>query len=107
MTDQPTEQASSEAIVAALSSVEHPEIAATLVDLGMVRDIQYDEASNTASLILVLPFFGIPQNVRDYMVYSLYQSIKPYGVEFKVGLAEMTEEERQAFFVKEKELWRF
>jgi len=107
MTDQPAEQASYETIVAALGSVEHPEIAATLVDLGMTRDIQYDETSNTVSMILVLPFFGIPQNVRDYMVYSLYQSIKPYGVEFRIGLDEMTDEERQAFFAKEKELWRF
>lgn len=106
MTDQPVEQASYETIVAALSSVEHPEIATTLVDLGMVRDIKYDKTTNTVSLILVLPFFGIPKNVRDYMVYSLYQSIKPYDVEFKVGLAEMTEEERQAFFVKEQALWR-
>ncbi len=95
-----------ERIQEAIAKVEHPEIAATLVDLGMVRDVAYDPESNEARLTLVVPFFGIPEAVRNYLAYSLYQAVKEVGAELKIYLAEMTEEERQAFFQKERALWR-
>ena len=91
----------------AIQQVEHPAIASPLVDLGMIRDISYSPDENTVSLTLVLPVMGIPQNVRDYMVNSLYQAAKSAGSELtNVSLAEMTDGERQVFFVKEKENWR-
>lgn len=100
MSDQKT-------ILQAINSLEHPEIAASLVDLGMVRDIEFLSEDNGVSLTLVVPFFGIPKTVRDYMVGSLYRAIQDAGGELqKVGLAEMTEEERQVFFQKEQTLWR-
>jgi hypothetical protein len=41
------------------------------------------------------------------MVNSLYQAAKSAGSELtNVSLAEMTDGERQVFFVKEKENWR-
>jgi metal-sulfur cluster biosynthetic enzyme len=96
-----------DAILKSINKVEHPEIAMSLVDLGMVRDIEYDPQDDGVILTLVLPFFGIPQAVRDYMVNSLSQSIKEAGGELKnVNLAQMTEEERQAFFQKENAKWR-
>jgi len=96
-----------DAILESINKVEHPEIAMSLVDLGMVRDIEFDPQDDGVILTLVLPFFGIPQAVRDYMVNSLSQSIKDAGGELKnVNLAQMTEEERQAFFQKENAKWR-
>ncbi len=96
-----------EAILDAINKVEHPEIAMSLVDLGMVRDIEYTPEDDSVVLTLVVPFFGIPQAVRDYMVNMLYQAIQAAGGELKsVNLAEMTEEERQAFFKKEHANWR-
>jgi len=96
-----------DAILESIHKVEHPEIAMSLVDLGIVRDIEYDPQDDGVILTLVLPFFGIPQAVRDYMVNSLSQSIKDAGGELKnVNLAQMTEEERQAFFQKENAKWR-
>ncbi|MCD6400798.1 MAG: DUF59 domain-containing protein, partial [Anaerolineales bacterium] len=87
--------------------VEHPEIKATLVDLGMIRDIQIDEETESVSLTLVLPVLGIPQNVRDYMLYSIYEAAKKEGAkEFKPSIAEMTPDERAKFFHKEQDLWR-
>jgi len=91
----------------AIQQVEHPAIACPLADLGMIRDISYLPDENTVSLTLVLPVMGIPQNVRDYMVNSLYKASKSVGYELtNVSLAEMTDDERQVFFVKEKENWR-
>jgi len=96
-----------ETILQAINSVEHPEIAASLVDLGMVRDIEFLSEDNGVSLTLVVPFFGIPATVRDFMVGSLQRAVLDAGGELrKVSMAEMTDEERQAFFQKEQTLWR-
>jgi metal-sulfur cluster biosynthetic enzyme len=96
-----------DAILESINKVEHPEIAMSLVDLGMVRDIEFDPHDDGVILTLVLPFFGIPEAVRDYMVNSLAQSIKDAGGELKnVNLAQMTDEERQSFFQKENAKWR-
>ncbi len=91
-------------IIQALSQVEHPEIKSTLVDLGMVKDIQVE--GSTVSLKLVLPMMGIPQVVRDYMINSLQQAVAGHGVELHITLAEMTPAERQAFFRAEQQNWR-
>ncbi len=96
-----------DAILEAINRVEHPEVAMSLVDLGMVRDIEFDSQDDGVILTLVLPFFGIPQAVQDYMVNSLGQAIKEAGGELKnVNLAQMTDEERQSFFQKENANWR-
>lgn len=98
---------SEDKIINAINQVEHPEIKATLVDLGMIRDIQVDEETQSVRLTLVLPMMGIPQNVRDYMLYSIYEAAKKEGVkEFIPSIAEMTPEERAKFFHKEQDLWR-
>lgn len=94
-------------VIEAINSVKHPEIDNTLVDLGMVRDIEYIEEDETATLTLVLPFYGIPVQIRDYMANQLYLAIKEAGAELKsVNVAEMNEAERQEFFIKEKENWK-
>ena len=101
------EEVSQDDIYKAIQQVEHPAIASSLVDLGMVRDVNYSREDNTVSLTLVLPIMGIPQNVRDYMVNNLYQAVKTTGSELtNVELAEMTDGERQVFLAKEKENWR-
>jgi len=93
-------------VLDAVGKVEHPEVKATLVDLGMVRDVKYAPETNQAEATLVLPFMGIPQSVRDYLAYSLYQAVQEVGAELKIYLDEMTEEQRQTFFQKEQALWR-
>ena len=92
-------------VMEAINKVEHPEIAMTLVDLGMVRDINIE--GQKVTLTLVLPFLGIPEAVRNYMINSLYKAVQEQGYELvKVYIAQMTEEERQAFFQKERAHWR-
>ena len=91
----------------AIQQVEHPAIASSLVDLGLIRDVIYTSEDNTVSLTLVLPVLTIPQNVRDYMVNSLYQALKSVHVELTgVNLVQMTEEERQVFLELEQQNWR-
>lgn len=91
----------------AIRQVEHPAIASSLVDLGMIRDVAYTSENKTVSLTLVLPVLDIPQNVRNYMVNSLFQALNSIAVNLtEVNLAQMTAEERQVFFTLEKQNWR-
>jgi len=93
-------------IIETIEKVEHPAIATTLLDLGMLRDIEVT-SDGKVTLTLVLPFPNIPDNVRDYMVNSLAAAAKPAGGELiKVNLAFMNEEERQNFITKEQQHWR-
>jgi len=91
-------------IIQALSQVQHPEINSTLVDLGMVKDIQVKE--NKVSLKLVLPIMGIPPAIRDYMINGLKQAVSDQGAALDVTLAEMTPQERQSFFTMELQNWK-
>lgn len=93
-----------EAIIQAIQRVEHPEISRSLVDLGMVQDIQVSE--DRVALKLVLPFLGIPIAVRDYMVHSLQQAVAGFDAELEIQVAEMTPAERQRFLMLEQQNWR-
>ena len=101
------EKVTENSINEAIQQVEHPAIASSLVDLGMIRDVVYNSEDKTVSLTLVLPVLNIPQNVRDYMVNSLYQALKSVDAELTgVNLLQMTEEERQVFLALEQQNWR-
>ena len=101
------EKVTENSIHLAIQKVEHPAIASSLVDLGMIRDIIYTCEDKTVSLTLVLPVLTIPQNVRDYMVNSLHQALKSVDVELtEVNVAQLTEEERQVFLAIEQQNWR-
>lgn len=93
-------------VIEAIESVEHPAIATTLLDLGMLRDIEVSSDERVA-LTMVLPFPNIPDNVRDHMVNSLAAAIQSSGGELvTVNLAVMNEEERQNFLTIEQQNWR-
>ena len=93
-------------ILNALEKVEHPSIATTLTNLGMLRDPQAGPEGKV-SLTLVLPFPNIPDQIRDYMINSLAGAAQSAGGELtKVQLAVMSEEERQNFLSKEQQYWR-
>jgi len=95
-----------ESIREAMSRVEHPSIAATLFDLGMVRDIAADEAGNV-SFTLVLPFPNVPGYIRDVLGSSLSRAIQQAGAGIgEIRAAYMNESERQAFLALEHQNWR-
>lgn len=96
-----------ESIVAAINKVEHPEIALPLVELGMVREVEFDPDDGGVTLTLVVPFFGIPQAVLDFMSNSLSAAVTGAGGTMKtINVAQMSDEERQAFFQAEEANWR-
>ena len=93
-------------ILKALYAVEHPEIATTLVDLGMIHDVEYKSDSKEASLTLALPILGIPVEVREYLINSLEKAVSPLGVKLTISVREMKPEERQLFMTKARTFWR-
>lgn len=95
---------SEEAIHQAIGQVMHPEINRTLIELGMVKDITLKD--NEVTLTLVLPLLSIPVSIKDYLMDSLHQAVMKLGAKIEVRVAEMNQEERQAFLAMEQESWR-
>ncbi len=92
--------------LAAIERVEHPAIATTLLDLGIIKDIEV-APDGKVTLTLVLPFQNIPDNIRDYMVNSLAAAAQSAGGELtEVKQMVMNERELQNFLAKEQQHWR-
>ena len=97
---------SRQSIVEVLEKVEHPAIATTLLDLGMLRDHEV-AMDGKVSLTLVLPFPSVPTNVRDHLISSLALAATSAGGELtEVDLALMGKDELQTFLAKEQQNWR-
>lgn len=93
-------------ITNALHAVEHPSIAATLLDLGMVRGIEINDEGKV-DLTLVIPFPAIPEQIRNHTINGLAQAAKAVGGEIvSVKVEVMNDEEKQNFMVKEQANWR-
>jgi len=100
-----TKSTSEPEIHQALAEVNHPEIARTLVDLGMLKDIIVE--GRKVSLTLVLPLAGILTQVKDYLVNSVRQALANLdaSLEIEINLAEMNPQERAKFLAMEQEGW--
>ncbi len=99
-----TKDVSQEDVYQAVGQVMHPAIGRSLVELGMVKDITLDHGKVT--LTLALPILGIPAYIKDHLVNSLRNAVVGLGAEFDVKVAEMNDEERQAFLAMEQESWK-
>jgi len=92
-------------IIRTLTEVKHPQIARTLVELGMLKDIAVEDKK--VSLTLALPLMGIPDQVRDYLMDSVRQALAKLdaGLKTDIKLAEMDSQERAKFLAMEQEGW--
>ena len=95
-----------EDILKAIHAVEHPEINATLFELGMLKDVDISPDNQQISLTLALPMLGIPQIVKEMLINSLNQAAQGVGVKLNYEVAEMNLVERQSFMEKAQRLWR-
>jgi metal-sulfur cluster biosynthetic enzyme len=95
-----------EVIEQTIKNVEHPEIANTLGELGMIRDVTFEEETGVVKFTLVLPMMGIPVQIRDMILNSISTALKGKAKKLGVNLAEMTEEERAHFFELSQKNWK-
>ena len=87
-----------------LASVEHPEIAVTLTELGMINDANVE--GTTANVTMALPMLGIPEMVRNALVESIREPIEELGLQLAVQFVEMTPEIRTKFFTLSQANWK-
>jgi len=99
-----TRNISEEDVHQAIGQVMHPEINRTLVELGMVKDIVWND--DEVTLTLTLPFLAIPVSIKDYLVNSLHQAATKLGAKVQIRVTEMNQDERLAFLAMEQEGWK-
>jgi metal-sulfur cluster biosynthetic enzyme len=89
-------------IVQTIESIQHPAIATSLTNLGILQDI--DIEGNTVKATFVWPFEGIP--IREQIINSVKNAIENMGLKFKYNERIMNEDEKQRFLALEKKYWR-
>ncbi len=89
-----------------IRNVEHPEIAATLDELGMIGEVEFDESTGEGKFTLVLPMLNIPVQIRDMVLNSIGEVVEDKVTKLKVSLAEMTEEQKKNFFAISQAKWK-
>ena len=93
-----------EDIVELLSQVEHPEIAISLADLGMILDVGLTESN--ARVAIALPKMNIPDNIRDAIVNSISVPLSEIGLTMDPVFFEMSPEDRERFFNTARANWK-
>jgi len=86
----------------ALSEIKHPAIDRTLIDLGILKDINI--RNDKVELILAFPSLEIP--IKDTLINSVREPIEKLGAEVEVEATVMRQEELQRFLAMEQDAWR-
>jgi len=85
-----------------VGDVMHPAINASLVELGMVKEIDISE--NKIGILFAFPFPNIP--IEGQLVNSVREPLSGLGLDIEVRTSIMDESERQRFLVIEHANWR-
>ncbi len=85
-----------------LSKVEHPAIRYSLLELGIVTDVEL--TGNKVKVVFAFPFPNIP--IADFLIQSVAKPIKHLGLEFEYTTRVMNDEERNLFLQLEAEAWK-
>ena len=91
-------------VMSRLEQVEHPEIAATPLELGVLMDLALD--GDVARVAIALPMMNIPATVRDHMVNSLRGPLEDMGFTMETIFFEMMHDVRERFFQISKARWK-
>ncbi|MBN1872523.1 MAG: DUF59 domain-containing protein [Candidatus Omnitrophica bacterium] len=88
-----------------ISKVMHPEINYSLLDLGMVEDVLYEQGR--VKLTLNLPSLEVP--IKGILVESIKKVLADLdnSIEVKINIEQMTEQQREKFVKMAKEGWKF
>jgi len=89
-------------VIDAISDIQHPLIAYSLLDLGIVKEVELE--GNVVTVVFAFPFPEIP--IADKLVNSISEPIKSLGVEFQYSIVDMTVEEKSKFMDMETKAWK-
>ncbi|HEY84500.1 MAG TPA: DUF59 domain-containing protein [Chloroflexi bacterium] len=101
-----TEAITQDNVMQMISQIEHPEIARTLVQLGMIQEVKYNQEEKEAILTLAFPIANIPESVRNYIANDIYQALQTKGVGLKVYLSVMDDQTRAKFMAQSQAYWK-
>ena len=87
-----------------IANVMHPTINCSLVELGIVKNIEIKTGKVT--ITLTLPFADIPVSIIDYLFDSLRESIEEVDAIVDIQTEVMDKEELKKFLALEKEHWK-
>ncbi len=90
-----------EEVLELIAGIMHPAINYSLVDLGIVRDLEINE--NSVEVIFAFPFSGIP--IADALVNSISKPIIAEGIKFLYKIELMTNDEKDKFMQMEVDGW--
>jgi len=96
--------ATREDVLKAIEQVQHPEIAVTLINLGMILDVSVE--GNTANVAMALPMLNIPEAVVRALIESLRPAIANLGLQLNVQFFEMSPDVREKFFAAAQANWK-
>jgi len=93
---------SEEYIRGEVANVKHPTINCSLVELGIVENIEIK--TGKVIITMAFPFPNIP--IEDYLVDNVRESIEEIDSAIEIETVVMSKEELQKFLALEKENWK-
>lgn len=87
-----------------IGKVMHPTINCSLVELGLVKNIEVKPGRVT--IIMALPFAEVPDSIRNYLEDSLREAIEEVEAAVEIQTEVMNKEELKKFLALEKEHWK-
>ncbi len=85
-----------------MQRVEHPAIRLSLIDLGILTEIELID--NDVVVAFVFPFSHIP--IADQLIHSIEKPINQLGLNLQYQIHTMSSEERQRFLQLEASAWK-
>jgi metal-sulfur cluster biosynthetic enzyme len=89
-------------VVDAMQEVEHPAIRMSLIDLGILRDIELID--NDVVVVFAFPFPNIP--IADQLIHSIEKPINDLELNLQYQIRTMTPEEKALFLQLEANAWK-
>ncbi len=91
-----------ENLIDELSKIMHPEVNHSLIDLGIIKNIEIVEKK--AKMIFAFPFPDIP--IADVLIKSVEKPVSKLGFSLSYNVRIMTENEKNKFMIMEEEDWK-
>jgi len=86
---------------AILAEVNHPAIARSLADLGIVKRVEVE--GKKVKMLMLYPFPEIP--IKEMLINSVKAPLEGQGYSVEIEEGVMDDEQRQAFLSMEQQAW--
>jgi metal-sulfur cluster biosynthetic enzyme len=89
-------------VVDVMQQVEHPSIRLSLIELGILTEIELID--NDVVVVFAFPFPNIP--IADQLIHSIEKPINQLGLNLQYQIRTMSSEEKQRFLQLEASAWK-